>query len=149
MRRRGISQLLQIILFPKVFYEVTVLTAGSMVLPTLWHSLHDETVYPDPYKFKPSRWSPDGIAEQHSKYVQFQIPLICRNWLVFGAGPHVCLGQNYAIMHLMMCLGKASLFLNWDHKTTDVSDNIRYNLISTFADEIGYLLRYSLRTIVC
>jgi hypothetical protein len=29
-------------------------------------------------------------------------------------------------MHLMMCLGKASLFLDWDHKRTDVSDNIRY-----------------------
>jgi len=87
---------------------------GAMVIPTLWHSLHDETVYPDPYKFNPSRWAPDGLAENNPK-----------NWLVFGTGPHVCLGQNYAIMHLMMCLGKASLFLDWDHKTTDVSDNIR------------------------
>src|SRR5579859_832334 len=87
---------------------------GAMVIPTLWHSLHDETVYPDPYKFQPSRWTPDGLAESNPK-----------NWLVFGTGPHVCLGQNYAIMHLMMCLGKASLFLDWDHKTTKVSDNIR------------------------
>jgi sterol 22-desaturase len=31
-------------------------------------------------------------------------------------------------MHLVMCLGKASLFLDWDHKVTDVSDNIRYHL---------------------
>lgn len=88
---------------------------GSMVIPTLWHSLHDPEVYPDPYTFNPSRWSPTGIAEQHPK-----------NWLVFGTGPHVCLGQNYAIMHLMMCLGKAALFMDWDHKRTPVSDDIRY-----------------------
>ena len=30
-------------------------------------------------------------------------------------------------MHLMMCLGKAALHLDWDHKQTDVSDNIRYH----------------------
>ena len=125
MKPRKISLSLQIIPFQKVFHPCTSLTLGAMVIPTLWHSLHDETVYPEPDKFVPTRWGPDGIAEQHPKSVPSVIILISRNWLVFGTGPHVCLGQNYAIMHLMMCLGKASLFLNWDHKRTDVSDNIR------------------------
>ena len=40
-----------------------------MVIPTLWHSLHDEAAYPEPYKFNPLRWGPDGIAEQNHKYV--------------------------------------------------------------------------------
>jgi sterol 22-desaturase len=101
--------------------------SGSMVLPTLWHSLHDPEAYPDPYKYNPDRWAPNGIAEQYPKYI-LSSPSKFRNWLVFGAGPHVCLGQNYAIMHLVMCLGKASLFLDWDHKRTDVSDNIRYHV---------------------
>ena len=39
-----------------------------MIIPTLWHSLHDQEAYPDPYKFNPNRWSRDGIAEQHPKY---------------------------------------------------------------------------------
>jgi len=49
---------------------------GAMVIPTLWHSLHDETVYPDPYKFTPERWTPDGLAEQNPKYTDPQIQLI-------------------------------------------------------------------------
>jgi len=39
-----------------------------MVIPTLWPALHDETVYPDPYKFNPERWVPNGLAEQNQKY---------------------------------------------------------------------------------
>ena len=134
MKQRRISRLPQSTLFPKVRCCQTALTVGAMVIPTLWHSLHDENVYPDPYKYTPTRWGPDGSAEQHPKSRSLKIILICRNWLVFGTGPHVCLGQNYAIMHLMMCLGKASLFLDWDHKRTDVSDNIRYTLFVIIAD---------------
>ena len=52
-----------------IYLPVTILITGSMIIPTLWHSLHDETVYPDPYKYDPSRWGPDGIAEQHPKSV--------------------------------------------------------------------------------
>ena len=37
-------------------------------------------------------------------------------------------------MHLMMCLGKASLFMDWDHKRTPVSDDIRYIVLVEEAD---------------
>src|SRR5580704_19383592 len=62
---------------------------GSMVIPTLWHSLHDESVYPQPNEFNPSRWGPDGIAEQHPKYPPSKTKYTntYRNWLVFGTGP--------------------------------------------------------------
>jgi sterol 22-desaturase len=53
--------------YPTFFLEAN--GTGSMVIPTLWHSLHDESVYPDPYKFNPVRWGPDGIAEQNQKYI--------------------------------------------------------------------------------
>jgi cytochrome P450 len=72
MRQRRTFQLPQITLSLKVFYHITVLTLGSMVIPTLWHALHDETVYPDPYKYDPTRWAPDGIAEQHPKSILLQ-----------------------------------------------------------------------------
>lgn len=50
-----------------IFHYLSLLISGSMVIPTLWHSLHDETVYPDPYKFTPTRWVSDGLAEQNQK----------------------------------------------------------------------------------
>src|SRR5208282_1440122 len=76
MRRRENSQLPQITLFLKVFPHLTGLIAGAMIIPTLWHSLHDETVYPDPYKYNPYRWGPDGIAEEHPKLFPYKAELI-------------------------------------------------------------------------
>ena len=56
---------------------------GAMVVPTLYPALHDPEVYHDPENYIPERWLEGGEAEAARK-----------NWLVFGAGPHVCLGQN-------------------------------------------------------
>jgi cytochrome P450 len=69
MKPRGTSQLLRNTLFPKVFIIFALVIPGSMVIPTLWHSLHDEIVYPDAHKYNPARWGPGGTAEQHPKFV--------------------------------------------------------------------------------
>lgn len=55
---------------------------GSMVIPAFWNSLHDETCYPEPDRFKPERWlaNEDGslpVAESKPQ-----------NYLVWGSGPH-------------------------------------------------------------
>jgi len=86
---------------------------GSMVVPTVYPALHDPEVYPEPESFDPDRWI-TGDAEKASK-----------NWLVFGTGPHYCLGQTYAQLNLMAMIGKASLDLNWEHHTTPLSENIK------------------------
>lgn len=83
----------------------------SMIIPTFWHSLYDEKAYPEPYKFNPDRWLPSGDAEQHKK-----------NWMVFGVGQHLCIGQQYAQMHLMVSAGMATLHMNWIHDKTKRSD---------------------------
>lgn len=59
---------------------------GSMIIPSFWRSLHDETCYPEPDAFKPERWleNDDGslpIAESKPQ-----------NYLVWGSGPHKCIG---------------------------------------------------------
>lgn len=86
---------------------------GSMIIPTTWLALHDPQAYPEPDTYNPERWI-SGNAEEQGK-----------NWLVFGTGPHYCLGQNYAILNLMLLLHKVSSVLEWDHTITDQSEEIR------------------------
>lgn len=86
---------------------------GSMVVPSVWPALHDPEVYPEPESFDPDRWI-TGDAEKAVK-----------NWLVFGTGPHHCLGQTYAQLNLMGMIGKASMHLDWKHDVTPQSEDIK------------------------
>jgi C-22 sterol desaturase len=86
---------------------------GSMVIPTTYMALHDAEAYPNPDSYEPERWI-TGDADQQTK-----------NWLVFGTGPHYCLGQTYAQANLMLMIGKASMMLDWNHKVTDLSEEIK------------------------
>ncbi|KAB8337162.1 hypothetical protein FH972_021466 [Carpinus fangiana] len=86
---------------------------GAMVVPTTYPALHDPDVYPNPEYFDPERWI-TGDAEMHPK-----------NWLVFGTGPHYCIGQTYAQLNLMAMIGKASMMLDWKHEVTPLSEEIK------------------------
>ncbi|KAA8648567.1 C-22 sterol desaturase erg5 [Aspergillus tanneri] len=92
--------------------KITV-SKGSMIIPSVWPATHDEEAYPNPDTFDPDRWI-TGTAEQHPK-----------NWLVFGTGPHYCLGQTYAQLNLMAMIGKASLEMDWEHTPTPESEDIK------------------------
>ncbi|KAJ5586903.1 Cytochrome 61 [Penicillium hispanicum] len=92
--------------------KVTV-SKGSMIIPSVWPATHDEEAYPNADSFDPERWI-TGDAEQQSK-----------NWLVFGTGPHYCLGQTYAQLALMAMIGKASMEMDWEHTPTPLSEDIK------------------------
>jgi len=91
-----------------------VVPKGSMVVATLYPSLHDPEAYVDPETFNPDRWLEGGEAEAAAK-----------NWLVFGTGPHYCLGQTYAIYNFMSMISLASLMLDWEHHVTPRSEEIK------------------------
>jgi cytochrome P450 len=84
-----------------------------MLIPSTWLSLHDPEAYPShggADEFAPERWT-EGDAEDKGK-----------NWLVFGTGPHYCIGQTYATMNLMVSLQveriareNSTLTTNTDH----------------------------------
>jgi C-22 sterol desaturase len=84
-----------------------------MVIPTTYPALHDPEAYPDPESFVPERWI-TGDADKQVK-----------NWLVFGTGPHYCLGQTYAQLNLMAMIGMASMHLDWHHQITERSEEIK------------------------
>jgi sterol 22-desaturase len=86
---------------------------GSMIIPSVWPSTHDPEAYPNPDYFDPERWI-SGDADKQVK-----------NWLVFGTGPHYCLGQTYAQLNLMAMIGKASILMDWEHHPTSDSENIK------------------------
>ncbi|OJJ47717.1 hypothetical protein ASPZODRAFT_141288 [Penicilliopsis zonata CBS 506.65] len=86
---------------------------GSMVIPSVWPATHDPEAYPNPDSFEPDRWI-TGDAEKQTK-----------NWLVFGTGPHYCLGQTYAQLNLMAMIGKASMEMDWEHTATPESEDIK------------------------
>lgn len=89
------------------------LPKGAMIVPSVWPATHDPDAYINPDSFDPDRWL-TGNAEEASK-----------NWLVFGTGPHHCLGQTYAQLLLMHIIGRASMWLDWEHHATHISEDIK------------------------
>ncbi|KAJ7114009.1 cytochrome P450 [Mycena epipterygia] len=67
-------------------YKGYRLPAGSIVMPNAWAILHDETVYPEPYAFKPERFLLDGKPN----------PAVQNPEAAFGFGRRVCSGRHMA-----------------------------------------------------
>ncbi len=107
---------------------------GTMVIPSFWNSLHDPSVYPQPDEFRPERWleGPDSPAQMNPK-----------NFLVFGSGPHNCIGYNYAQLHLAAVLGTASVTMNWEHEITPLSEKV--DVIATIFPKDGARIKFSPR----
>ena len=101
-----------------------------MLIPTTYMALHDPEVYENPDHFDPERYY-SGDAEKKG----------ARNYLVFGTGPHYCLGQLYAQLNLALFLGKASVMLDWKHHATPLSEEIK--VFATIFPKVGSLLPHS------
>ncbi|CAM0141436.1 RNA polymerase C-22 sterol desaturase [Umbelopsis sp. WA50703] len=105
---------------------------GAMVIPTSYPALHDPIAYPEPESFNPDRWGPEGHAEKYPK-----------NYMVFGNGPHHCLGKEYAFLHLIGIVAQASMQLDWVHHRTKDSDNI--SIFATIYPSDGCIMSFTPR----
>lgn len=86
-----------------------------MVIPSFYNSLHEESVYPDNDVLLPERWlDPESPANMNPK-----------NYLVFGSGPHKCIGIEYATMHIALDLANASVMMDWEHDRTPESYKVQ------------------------
>ncbi|KAH8086600.1 C-22 sterol desaturase [Cristinia sonorae] len=106
---------------------------GSMVIPSIYPSLHDPEVYPEPEKLIPERWlDPNSKANQNP-----------RNYLVFGSGPHRCIGVEYAVMNIGLVLAHAAATMDWEHELTPESDKVQ--IIATIFPKDGCKLKFTPR----
>lgn len=94
--------------------ETYTVPKGAMIIPTVYPSLRDPEIYENPDEYNPDRYV-TGDAEVKG----------AKNFLVFGTGPHYCLGQVYAQRNLALMIGMASMYLNWEHHATPLSEEIQ------------------------
>jgi len=104
-----------------------VVKKGSVILPSIWCSSFQG--YSNPYEFDPDRFNDERM--EHIKYA--------KSWLVFGAGPHLCLGKEYAMNHLTAFIAILASEYDWTHKRTDKSENIIF--LPTIFPEDGCVMQ--------
>ncbi|KIJ32837.1 hypothetical protein M422DRAFT_265319 [Sphaerobolus stellatus SS14] len=68
-------------------YDGYFIPKGTLVVSSIWTMLHDPTVYPDPFEFKPERFIKDG---------KFNHDVLDPYEVLFGHGRRVCPGRHFA-----------------------------------------------------
>ena len=76
--------------------------AGTMIFITPYVTHRDATFWTDPERFDPERFNPEQIAQRPS-HVYFP----------FGEGPHVCIGNNFAMTEMQLILTMALQHFNF------------------------------------
>ncbi|KAH7352174.1 hypothetical protein KP509_19G033500 [Ceratopteris richardii] len=94
--------------------ETYTIPKGTIVFPSVFDSSFQG--FTDPHSFDPDRFSPERQEDQRYK----------RNWLVFGAGPHQCLGQRYAVNHLTLFTSLFTSMVEFTRVPTPGQDELVY-----------------------
>jgi cytochrome P450 len=67
--------------------------ANTLIFITPFVGHRDPKYWPDPEHFDPERFSPEQVASR-PRHVYYP----------FGEGPHVCIGNNFALMEMQLIL---------------------------------------------
>ncbi|XP_008783936.2 cytochrome P450 710A11-like [Phoenix dactylifera] len=87
---------------------------GAIVFPSAYESSFQGFTEPD-------RFDPDRFSEERQEDRVYK-----RNFLAFGAGPHQCVGQRYAINHLVLFIAMFVSLIDFKRHRTDGCDDIAY-----------------------
>ncbi|KAI3611992.1 cytochrome p450 [Moniliophthora roreri] len=71
-------------------YEGYRIPKGTVVISNLWAILHDESLYPEPFEFKPERYFKAGSETEFDETVKDP------RFAVFGYGRRICPGRHMA-----------------------------------------------------
>ncbi|CAN4111718.1 unnamed protein product [Withania somnifera] len=100
-----------------------VIPKGTVVFPSITDSCLQG--FSEPENFNPDRFMKESEEDRFYK----------KNFLVFGTGPHACLGQRYAIDHLMLFIAIFTASVDFKRHKTDGCDDTCY--IPTSAPKDG------------
>ncbi|KAI0538394.1 cytochrome protein [Xylaria digitata] len=100
----GVSQRIPRLYGHDATYGKFVIPKGTIISMSIYDVSHDETIFPDSFKYRPERWlgnprSPDG--RQLTRYM-----------VAFGRGTRSCIGMQLAYAELFV--GLATLFRRFD-----------------------------------
>nr|VDD14806.1 unnamed protein product [Brassica rapa] len=87
---------------------------GTIVFPSVFDSSFQGFTEPD-------RFDPDRFSEARKEDQVFK-----RNFLAFGWGSHQCVGQRYALNHLVLFIAMFSTLLDFKRVRSDGCDEIVY-----------------------
>lgn len=94
--------------------ESYTIPKGAIVFPSAFESSFQGFTEPD-------RFDPDRFSEERQEDQIFK-----RNFLAFGAGPHQCVGQRYALNHLVLFIAMFATLIDFKRDRTDGCDEIAY-----------------------
>ncbi|OMO65644.1 Cytochrome P450 [Corchorus olitorius] len=94
--------------------ESYTIRKGTIVMPSVYESSFQGFTEGD-------RFDPDRFSEERQEEVIFK-----RNFLSFGAGAHQCVGQRYALNHLVLFIAMFVTLLDFKRHRTDGCDEIMY-----------------------
>eukprot|EP00850_Spirogloea_muscicola_P023740 SM000385S14618 [mRNA] locus=s385:33530:36853:+ [translate_table: standard] len=100
---------------------------GTIVFPSLLEASFQG--FAEPHRFDPDRFSPGRREDVAHK----------RSWLLFGAGPHQCLGQRYAMNHIKLFIALLCTSLDWRREPSPNRDELAY--VPTIIPRDGALVR--------
>ncbi|KAL2494488.1 Cytochrome [Forsythia ovata] len=94
--------------------ENYVIPKGTIVFPSVFDSSFQG--FTEPGLFDPDRFMDERQEDRVYK----------RNFLAFGAGSHQCVGQRYAINHLMLFIAMFTMLIDFKRDRSDGCDEIAY-----------------------
>lgn len=106
--------------------------AGTNLLISPYVTHHDPALWPNPDQFDPDRFLPEQVSQRH-RFAYYP----------FGGGPHLCIGQTFAMMEAKMVL--ATIFQSYqltplpnhpiDHKA-EVTLRPKYGIMTTLQNVV-------------
>ncbi|GAM17378.1 hypothetical protein SAMD00019534_005530 [Acytostelium subglobosum LB1] len=97
-----------------VIGDNVVVPKGTMILPSIWSAHFDKEGFKDAHKFDPERFNDERKEE-----------ITCaKHYLVFGAGPHYCIGRELAKNQIELFLTHMAMHVEWEHLPTPGGDEI-------------------------